>query len=113
MNEERFSPLPPGVAACLCPRSLVPAGLGECIIEGSCSAGALAIVRADPVIAVSGVLLTDWHDAVPPGVILECQGNRSPAGDVIRIEAGTARAVYVVTRALNDKPPVWEARWPD
>ena len=81
-------------------------------------AGGILIVRADPRIAVSGMLLLDWHDAVPPGISLECQRVTGHIGDVIRVEAEEERAVYVVTRLINPGEPlegnlVWEARWPD
>ena len=114
----RLEPLPAGCTGCLCPADLASAvGLGECTVAGDGTGGVL-IVRADPRIAVAGMLLLGWHDAVPPGFSLECQGDADYIGDVIRVEAEGERAVYVVTRLVNPGESswgklVWEARWPD
>ncbi len=118
MSRTRFKPLSAGCTGCLCPSDLASAaGLGECTVAGD-GAGGILIVRADPRIAVSGMLLLDWHEMVPPGMSLECQRAPDHIGDVIRVEAEEERAVYVVTRLVNPgEPPggnlVWEARWPD
>lgn len=108
-----LEPLPPGCEGCLYPRHLVPdTGLGECIVAGD-GAGGILIVRADPRIAISGLLLRDWHDGTPPGISLECRGNPDCIGDVIRAEGAARRAVYVVTGVAGRVNGVWEGRWPD
>lgn len=103
-------PLPAGITGCLCPQDLlVGTGLGECVVRGTAS-GVLEIDRADPVIAVEGRLLLDWHIVTPPGISLECKGGGWPEGDVIRVEAADRRVVYVVTRRVDSEHDVWEAR---
>lgn len=113
MSRTRLEPLPAGCTGCLCPPDLASAaGLGECTVAGD-GAGGILIVRADPRIAVSGRLLSDWHEMAPAGFSLECQGDTDHIGDVIRIEAGGSRAVYLITGAADRANDVWEARWPD
>jgi hypothetical protein len=118
MSRTRLEPLSAGCTGCLCDPDLASAaGLGECIVAGD-GAGGVVIVRADPRIAVSGILLLGWHDMTPPGFSLECRGGTGHIGDVIRAGAGIGRAVYVVTRLVTSgEPPrgnlIWEACWPD
>ena len=118
MSRTRLEPLPAGCTGCLCPPDLASAaGLGECTVAGD-GAGGVLVVRADPRIAVSGRLLLDWHEMVPPGFSLECRGGADHIGNVIRVEADNERAVYVVTRLVNPGGSpwgnlIWEARWPD
>ena len=113
MSRTRLEPLPAGCTGCLCPPDLASAaGLGECTVAGD-GAGGVLIVRADPRIAVSGRLLLDWHEMVPPGFSLECRGAADHVGDVIRAGTGGSRAVYLITGAADRANDVWEARWPD
>ena len=118
MSRTHLEPRPIGRPGCLCPPDLASAaGLGECIVAGD-GAGGILIVRADPRIAVSGMLLLGWHDMTPPGFSLECRSGTGHIGDVIRAEAEDSRAVYVVTRLVTPgEPPwgnlIWEASWPD
>ena len=61
-----------------CPADLASAtGLGQCIVGGD-GAGGIRIMQADPRIAVSGRLLLDWHDMVPPGFSLRLPGRPRP-----------------------------------
>lgn len=110
--EPRFAPLPRGVTGVLCPPRKALTGLGECVLAGDGDGGVL-VVRADPRIAVSGMLLRDWHDGTPACISLECHGDPDHAGDVIRVETAAQRVVYVVTHAADPVNDVWEARWPD
>jgi hypothetical protein len=107
----RFTPLPAGVAGTLCP-PVASGTFGECVVAGDGSDGIL-IVRADPCIAVSGMLLRDWHEGTPGYISLECRGNPGHEGDLIRIEGASRRVVYVITRAADPVNDVWEACWPD
>lgn len=113
MSRTSLEPLPLGCVGCLCSSDLASAaGLGECTVAGD-GLGGIVIVRADPRIAVSGLLLGDWHDLVPPGFSLECQGAPDHVGDVIRAGAGADRVVYVITAVADRASDLWEARWPD
>ena len=108
-----YEPLPLGVTGTLCPSDELPGtGLGECVVAGDGEGGVL-IVRADPRIAVSGLLLRDWHDGQPGSFTLECHGSPDHIGDLIRVEAADERVVYVITRVADRANDIWEASWPD
>jgi hypothetical protein len=82
--------------------------------------GSLRVMHADPVVWVSGQLLSILHrGGGHPGVSLECwilhpgrQGSRY-TGDILRIEASGQRYVYVIGPCVDEQNEVWEARWPD
>lgn len=113
MSARRLTPLPLGCCGCLCPSDVLPGtGLGECVVAGD-GAGGVLVVRADPRIAVSGLLLRDWHDSRPAPFGLECHGDPDHIGDLIRVEAADQRVVYVITRAADRANDIWEASWPD
>jgi hypothetical protein len=109
----RFEPLPRGVAGTLRFQDGASRdGLGECVVEGD-GDGGIVIVRADPRVAVSGVLLRDWHEGTPGYITLECAGDPDHIGDVVRFDGANRRVVYAIRCATDPVNDVWEARWPD
>src|ERR1700677_4968944 len=98
VSTRSFTPLPLGCCGCLCaPDLLAGTGLGECMVAGD-GEGGVVVVRADPRVAVSGVLLRDWHDALPGSFSLECRGDPDHIGDLIRVNAAGQRLRDVGTR---------------
>lgn len=109
----RFTPLPAGVAGTLrFQDGLSWDGLGECVVEGD-GDGGIVIVRADPRVAVSGMLLRDWHEGTPGYIALECLGAPDHIGDVVRFDGVNRRVIYMIRRAVDPVNDVWEATWPD
>jgi hypothetical protein len=88
-------------------RPLGAGELGQLILSWD-GCGGLTALRADARIAVSRLLLRDWHLMTPAWLTMSCRSG-DHLGDIIRISA-SPRLAYVITQ---DNGAVLEARWPD